>query len=896
MPGGNPVEFKPGKLMAGLSSDSAGAGNYIRKLDWRRVLDRDNRAEGYEWYRPNPTYNKLIQAIPPGSTEPITLISECVLGNGRIALIAGNSTTLWRYWGLEEPDYYDTEGNPASTYYDTENGQAYFSDGMEGWIQIGRGFNSNGLARRWEAVPVADYLCLNNGVDLPMTYNLQENQVYPIYELREQQIAAIGTIAAQDGILCCADIYQINDDSFLKLMAPITGAVNASVNTAGLVSVIAGTLFPSVPSQTMTGLTIFFSSGQQATVKSVDGSGNITVNSNGMAIASGPVTIENAAAYALFDCSQENYDNFQRYPWRFFPSMPSLPRRFGAAVPVSFTASPGYPDSGYGAMWGTLLYPVKSIPELINSNQAANHTQTSFVISGIGLAGGNLTANIIWTFSGITQTILLDQPAQTTQPAFSSVTEQGAFIEAADAQNSFAGVFEDLQDDDGAIIKMLTLRDQLVIYKETPVIFLTSYTGDLSTPFQFQKVPIANASQSLRYRNTLISGGGGYFGSYHLYAGESSFYKFDLFNMTPTTLPLLEECESIFFRNAQDRENCFCAENPRTSEIFFCFGTSLDGSDNALCYDYKYESVRTTAMPLSAAARARNPADRTYWFVMGMEDGSVKRYGIYDAPDEISGTITATLALVGSTPTVTASAAFFSPSHVGMTIRLGSGDKAVYAAVAEYVSPTQVTVYFWFLQGSAPSTTPQTFTMLPGMWHRDGHPYESILKSGLDAFGMAHGEKQLNEYVVFLASQSPNTPISIDFEAGVNPAERFSLQSATIIDPNNQNLVKPTLLEYYLGVTLTVNGMNDPISIVNQLFNIIPVNSHSFGRRPDGSRDEQIQKPKLIPIPLAVANGSLSPLYNETGGIISWPFWDPVLMQTVYVSISNGQIILNSQQ
>jgi hypothetical protein len=1000
-PGGKPVEFRPGRLMSDLSSDSVGLSNYTVKQDFRRVqMDKDDRAEGYEWYRPNTTsgsISKLLQSIPPNSTDPVTLISECVIGNGRIALVAGNSTTLWRYWGLEDPAYYDIEtfygnlimsgsqyavgqyvlsgltpgntyslefgtdelsvlngtqvlgqggnfvaqgasvalnqriGAPTSvtatitnvtpvpqTYYDTEGGSTYYDDEPAAWIVIASGLNSSGTARRWEAVQVGDYLVLNNGADLPLTYNLQETQAYPIYELREQQIAAVGTIASHAGILCCADIYQITDQAFLNIMTPLPAAEQASQDVNGIVSPPAVLLFPTqatfqptsvvttstvqlepgppsvsgiftvstatglalglnilvkdgagnfisgpiiglVGSQvTMTvngrslgatpmigaslntvsvapliGLTLFWSDGTQSKITGVNGAGNLTTTST-IAKSTQSVTLENSAAYALFDCTQDNSANFQRYPWRFFPSMPSLPRRFGATVPVSFTASPGYPDpqQGYGANVGTLLYPVKSIPELINSNQAANRTQTSFTISGIATGSGNLTTDIVWTYPKITQSIFLAQPAATSQPAFNTSTDLGAFIEAADALGSFAGVFEDLQDDDGAIIKMLTLRDQLVIYKETPVVFVASYTGDLTTPFQFQKVVIANASQALKYRNSLVAQGGGYFGSSHVYAGVSAFYKFDLYQMTPTELPPLETCQNTFFSNAQDPENCFGAENPLTQEIFFCFGLNTDGSDNALCYDYRYQTARTTQFPISSAARARDPVDRTYWFVMGMVDGSIKRYGRYDKAEVISGLVTATLAYVQGTGlwTVTASGSFFQSSHVGMTIEFPDGTRG---AIQDCISATQVTLYF---SPNCPTytgfTTGQSFKLLPSMWHVDGAPFTSTLESGLESFGSVHMQKMLNEYVLVCKSESQNSSINVSFDGAQNPEKRQSgIQNATIERPDIHNLINPTIQEYYLGVTLAVTGMNDPIGITTQLFSVTPIDTHSFGRQ-----------------------------------------------------------------
>jgi hypothetical protein len=150
--------------------------------------------------------------------------------------------------------------------------------------------------------------------------------------------------------------------------------------------------------------------------------------------------------------------------------MPSQPRRFGATVPVSIE---------YGSSIATLLFPVRSIPELVQANYKGG-AETDFIITGIGAGGTNLNANVIATTPDITKMVLLDQLALTQQPFGGTENLQDqlqsslAIIEAGDSAQSFAGVFEDLNDDDGIIIKALTLQGQLVIYKETPFIFLAS--------------------------------------------------------------------------------------------------------------------------------------------------------------------------------------------------------------------------------------------------------------------------------------------------------------------------------------------------------------------------------------------------------------------------------------
>ena len=53
--------------------------------------------------------------------------------------------------------------------------------------------------------------------------------------------------------------------------------------------------------------------------------------------------------------------------------------------------------------------------------------------------------------------------------------------------------------------------------------------------------------------------------------------------------------------------------------------------------------------------------------------------------------------------------------------------------------------------------TGQTFTITPAIYHRNGSAYESVLQSGLEAFGSTDSEKRMDRYVLGLASDSPNT-------------------------------------------------------------------------------------------------------------------------------------------
>ena len=161
-------------------------------------------------------------AQPATNGEAITLIAMVRQPNGRTAVVVGTKTTLYRYFGLDNGAYFEDGYIEAG----------YFDDNPGNWITIGSGFSTSG--RRWEALSINGYLVLNNAADLPLTYRVEEMEARPIYELREQGIASVGTIAEHDGILVCGDIRQLNSDKHIQIMStlPVGEASQAGAQTS----------------------------------------------------------------------------------------------------------------------------------------------------------------------------------------------------------------------------------------------------------------------------------------------------------------------------------------------------------------------------------------------------------------------------------------------------------------------------------------------------------------------------------------------------------------------------------------------------------------------------------------------------------------------------------------
>lgn len=310
-----PVEITPkigGKLVTTISSEKAGAANYVEIRDWRRYIDEHLAREGFDYFWPNTAddfetnpgaqpfpndatiasvaslvrsgvtatvtiddghvfvegelvkvsgasqtaYNGTFTIFDVTETEfsytlssspvspatgtitvksamPINLVHHARRPNGKDAVIVGTAARLFRFFALDNGEYYETTGDDTPYFETSGSYTPYFEDNPGEWIVIGTGYSLNG--NRWEAESIDGYSIFNNGVDLPMTYRIEESEVVPIYELRENGVAAVGTIKEYNGILMLGDVSQIQSDAMQELFQPVgvedSGSVIASQST-----------------------------------------------------------------------------------------------------------------------------------------------------------------------------------------------------------------------------------------------------------------------------------------------------------------------------------------------------------------------------------------------------------------------------------------------------------------------------------------------------------------------------------------------------------------------------------------------------------------------------------------------------------------------------------------
>ncbi len=212
-------------------------------------------------------FDSLTLDEAESSILPINLVHYVRRPNGKACLIVGTKTTLYRYFAFDNGDYFVDDLDPnyfvttglgtpffvetgpdtpvfveslqQGEFVDSGPGTPVFAENPGEWQIIGTGFSPNG--HRWEALNINGFAVFNNGYDLPVTYQEQDPEVLPIYELREAGVALAGTIWENSGILMLGDIAQMKEatiaDNFAHESSGTTTAKQyGSVNSSPLLA------------------------------------------------------------------------------------------------------------------------------------------------------------------------------------------------------------------------------------------------------------------------------------------------------------------------------------------------------------------------------------------------------------------------------------------------------------------------------------------------------------------------------------------------------------------------------------------------------------------------------------------------------------------------------------
>lgn len=570
-----------GRLITNLSGNLLSPSDYVTKQNWRRIRDVEARREGWLAYAP-------IAAIANQGVYDAALtctrIIELIRGDGTKAILGFSRSAV-----------------------------KLFSNTLGTWSTIGSGYSASG--KRWQVVMIDGTLVANNTIDLPFFWNIGDAAVTPMYELRQVGVASVGRIRENNSFLIIADITEIFAEVLPLFMrgwstfttdATQAKAANFSINntTENMdlfnVTTGAGTITATLPAAPPTGFYV--------KIAKVDAGAGSVVTSPVIAVS--PVSLTNNGDLALvyWDATAEQWVAVE-FPLGVVPA------------DATYTAPPSYitqripwdlANSSYGepTKWDPsfdVLMPAASTTITLpfaSTVFVAGQTRVAVVNGGPlnGTLGGQEDSPngiLVTAVSGRTLTLETTTDVDLTYPRVVQVLR---WIDVS----SLVGRYS-LQGDNSPIESLATLRDWLVITRETGI-WLGRYTGDPGAPFVFtpkysgQNVPwwpdaIANIK-----------------GDYLLYPGVGNrMYAFDGVS-PPQVHEVTDNAANLFFVGYDQDDEVFCVDNTITKEIWWCF------SDKTVAFDYDTPggtvSVLTQAFDAGAIVHKTGTTD--HWFIQSI--------------------------------------------------------------------------------------------------------------------------------------------------------------------------------------------------------------------------------------------------------------------------------------
>lgn len=572
-----------GRLITSLSTDAVGPANWVRKLNMRRIDDQEARREGWVKFLGATQY--VFDAA-----ESVMRLRELVRPNGDRVWVGGSRTLLNKY-----------------------------NTGTSLWSDIRGGLTFSGSGKRWQAETINGYMALNNAVNLPVSYRVEDAAVTPIYEMRQVGIASVGRIKEYNGFLEIADITEIKADQLDTWMNGYAGytvtATQAKVANFSIVvadhqnqfnvTTGASTITATLPAFS----TLLATSRKYFWIKKVDAGAGSVVTSPTVADELVALTAVNDLALVWWNGTRWVAKLFASGvipatdPYGTPPS--SITNRLPTYVGNSEFSEPTkwapLFDAPMAAASTTIYLP------FVPSTWIAGKTRVAVINGGPSGAtlGGQLgyedgvLITAIGAFSaanmGVPITIEVTTNASITYPRTVQVTRWTDISTIVARYN--------LQGDGSPIIGLETLGDLLIVCRTTGF-YIGRYTGDATNPFVFR--PAYSGPNVPQWGDCVANVNGDYI----LFPSvQGRFYKFDGVSWPEIHEPC-DLARNLFFSGVVTTDECFAVNNPATREIWF---------SNPLltfCYDYERQTVSEMNAVVGAGAFGQKPGSTDQWFIL----------------------------------------------------------------------------------------------------------------------------------------------------------------------------------------------------------------------------------------------------------------------------------------
>lgn len=578
------------------SLENVGDANWSLKVNFRRSKDQELRREGWFKFQPSSGQPVNQQYIFDGS-QLLVRLAELVRPNGDRVIVGASQTVIKKF--------------DSSTFT---------------WTTIGSGYSGGGL--RWQVVTISGFLILNNTVDIPVYYQVQDAAVTTMKELREVGVARVGRIAEYNGFLLLGDVTEIKADQLDKWMngygnytsiANVTKNANFNVLLADfqktyVVTTGASTITATLPTTTLASFPFYV-----WLVKTDAGAGKVVTTP---LVADELVSLVNQNDTALLWWDGTTWVA-KVFPLGVIPATAPYGTP-SADITQEFPDELSWSEFGLPASWAplfTAVQPAASTTIYLPQSPdtwVAGQTRVAVINGGPnnGTLGGDslhpdgILVTAIGAFDpahdGVPITLEITTDATISYPRVVNVTRWTDVSTLVGKQSLGNG---------SRITAMGSMQGQLIVYQQDGFIFIVRYTGVATAPFttrekyQGANVPI--------YGDCLIPVNG----DYHLYPGKGGrFYGFD--GVTePLVHQICDNARDLFFSGLSPTDSCWAVDNPLTKEVWFCRPGLV------FAFDYEFGTVGKIDQQIDAACLARKPAGNDDWFVLGIQN-HVYEYGL----------------------------------------------------------------------------------------------------------------------------------------------------------------------------------------------------------------------------------------------------------------------------
>jgi hypothetical protein len=587
-----------GRLITALSLENVGEANWARKLNMRRGgRDREVRQEGWVAFVGDDQYEF-------DGTESVLRLAELVRPNGDRVIVGASRTKLKKY---------DT----ATT----------------AWVDISGGLTFSASGKRWQVDKLNGYLILNNTVDLPVSYRVEDAAVTQMAELRQVGVASVGRIRQYNGYLLLADVTEIKADQLDPWMngyasytttATETKNANFSVTYATdgrklfEVTTGASTITVTLPSGMAFDDRPFY-----FWLKKVDAGAGSVVTSPVIADQVVSLTAVNDMALIWWNGNKWVATVFSGGTIPATAPYGTPPAAITQRIPYEVITG----EFGEPTKWAPLfdaLMPAAStkiVLPFVPSTWVANQTRVAVIGGGPEGAtlGGQpgyedgILITAIGAFDaakgGVEITLEVTTDTGLTYPLEVQVTRW------TDVSSIVARYL--LQDDGSAIIGMEKLQRVVVLYRTT-CIYVGRYTGDVDNPFVFEPMYPGEEELNLPIWGDAIATVNG---EYHLFPGNGGrFYKFDGVSW-PQVHHVCDDAADLLFTGVKTTDEVFCVTNFATKQVWFCTPVLT------FAYDTEFGSVSEIDAVIGAGCFCLKPGGTDQWFILAIGK-NVFTYGL----------------------------------------------------------------------------------------------------------------------------------------------------------------------------------------------------------------------------------------------------------------------------